>query len=281
MNHHFSPLFFALSAMITVASGFLFCDKLAEEQQIRGFERSMANDPVGAVACYNQAIMLKPKLFSAYLNRAQAERDLGADTAALKDVNDAIKLGQSNKEFLTMAYTIRGYIKVDLNDKQGAIEDFTHALTLDPPCESDLNPISFGALNNRGQLRTVVGDTANGIRDLTEAIRLDPNSACSYRSRATALNDMGDLQGALRDLDKSISLDETNFGAFHDRAMIKSKLGNKAGARADFSKASRLNPNQAESYADGPSDRDDDDQEYTEIEYENEVGTTSSINCIS
>jgi tetratricopeptide (TPR) repeat protein len=266
-------------AAISVSSALWCSERLADGEQVRGFEKSMAGDSAGAVACYDRAILLNPRLFSAYLNRAQAERELGENVAALKDCDTAIKLGRS-KEFLSVSYAIRAYLKAELDDKHGAIADFSSALCLNPPSASRPNLLSFEALTNRGLLRMVVGDTDSGMYDLSEAIRLNPTCASAYHSRAKALADLGDLEGALSDLDQSIALDATDFAVFQERAMVKSKLGQKAGARADFSESSRLNPNQAESCADRPSDRDVDDQEYSEIDYENAVGTTGSINAV-
>jgi tetratricopeptide (TPR) repeat protein len=249
--NNFSPIAVILSAIIGVASGLMFLNHMADEMQVRGFEMSMANDSKGALAFYDKAIMLNSKLSPAYLNRAQTERVLGDTTAALADCDKAIEIGGS-PEFLTMTYTIRGALREELNDKKGAIADYTSALNLNSAAE--LSPINFEALNNRALLRVAVGDSADAIKDLNEIIKLDPSSADAYHARATAFDNIGDLAGALKDLNKSIELNATDFGAFHDRAIVKSKLGNEDGAKADFDQSIRLNPDETSNASNGSED---------------------------
>lgn len=234
-----SPIAVICSAILGVATGVWFLNHMADEMQVRGFELSMANDSQGAMVFYDKAIMLNSRLAPAYLNRAQTERTLGDTAAALEDCNKALELGGS-PEFLTMVFTIRGSLKEELDDKQGAIEDYTSALIYNTTLE--VNPIVFEALNNRALLRVAVGETSDAIKDLTEVIKLDPSSATAYHARANALKEIGDLAGALKDLDKSIELNGSDFGTFHDRAIVKSKLGNEDGAKADFDQSIRLNP---------------------------------------
>lgn len=247
----FSPIVVILSVILGVAGGLMFLNHMADEMQVRGFELSMANDSKGALAYYDKAIMLNSRMSPAYLNRAQTHRTLGDTAAALEDCNKAIEIGGS-PEFLTMTYTIRGTLKEELNDKKGAIADYTSALNLSS--KTELSPINFEALNNRALLRVAVGDTADAIKDLTEIIKIDPSSADAYHARATALDNIGDLAGALKDLNKSIELNASNFGAFHDRAIVKSKLGNEDGAKADLEQFNRLNPDETSDASGGSED---------------------------
>lgn len=249
--NNFSPIAVILSAILGVAGGLWFLNHMANEMQLRGFEQSMANDSKGALAYYDKAIMLNSRLSPAYLNRAQTERALGDSAAALRDCDKAIEIGGS-PEFLTMTYTVRGALKEELNDKQGAIADYTSALNLTSTTE--LSPINFEALNNRALLRVAVGDSVDAIKDLTEIIKLDPSSADAYHARATALDNIGDLAGALRDLNKSIELNGSDFGTYHDRAIVKSKLGNEVGAKADFDQSNLLNPDETSNASNGSED---------------------------
>jgi tetratricopeptide (TPR) repeat protein len=62
----------------------------------------------------------------------------------------------------------RGVDKSDLGDKQGAIDDYTLAI--------NLNPNDDKAYNNRGIAKSDLGDDRGAIDDYTLAIDLNPNS---------------------------------------------------------------------------------------------------------
>src|SRR5262252_8885046 len=92
----------------------------------RGVERFGKNDLAGAIAEYDQAIRLDPKLAEAYLNRGKARRAAGdldgaiADYEFMADLNPAMAL--SNHD-VTQAYLNRGYIRSNRMDLDGALAD--------------------------------------------------------------------------------------------------------------------------------------------------------------
>ena len=69
---------------------------------------------------------MNPAEASAYYNRGYIKDNLGDKQGALDDLNKAISLNPK----LALAYFTRGYLKNDLRDKQGALDDFKKAAEL-------------------------------------------------------------------------------------------------------------------------------------------------------
>jgi tetratricopeptide (TPR) repeat protein len=64
-----------------------------------------------------------------------------------------------------MAYIHRGYARDDLKDHEGAIEDYTQAIQLDPQFAL--------AYYNRGDARNSLGDTKGAEADWAQARRIN------------------------------------------------------------------------------------------------------------
>jgi tetratricopeptide (TPR) repeat protein len=86
------------------------------------------NDIQGALADYNQAILINPKYSKAYYNRANLKTNkLNDIQGALADYNQAILINPKFSE----AYYNRAILKKNkLNDKPGGIPDFRQAAKL-------------------------------------------------------------------------------------------------------------------------------------------------------
>ncbi|MDH6098039.1 tetratricopeptide repeat protein [Anabaenopsis sp. FSS-46] len=88
-------------------------------------------------------------------------------------------------------YFNRGVDRSDLGDNQGAIDDYTQAIHIDPNYAN--------AYNNRGLARSNLGDYQSAIDDYTQAIQIDPNYAQAYYNRGLARYFLGDNQGEIDD----------------------------------------------------------------------------------
>jgi len=120
----------------------------------------------------------------AYRNRANARSDVGANTEALADFNEAVNLRPDD----STSYAGRARVRLALRDFDGATADFSEALRLDPGTVSS----NIG----RGHAHFVRGDTTAAIADFTEAIRLNPQSASAYNRRGLAYRRSGHLSHA-------------------------------------------------------------------------------------
>jgi tetratricopeptide (TPR) repeat protein len=172
----------------------------------------------------------------------------------------------------------RGKGKFLERDNEGAIEDFTEAINLDPQFAE--------AYDRRALVRERVGDYEGAVADYTEVIRLNPHYASAYLRRGDA-RDRDDYQGRIADYTEVIRLGQNmvttldrGFGntgknkarrmsaehetllrsamlalAYDKRAGVRSGKVDYDGALADYDEAIRLRPEDAPFYFNRASTR--------------------------
>jgi len=188
-----------------------------------------------AEAAINKAIELSPRA-AFYLNRGVVHNELGDKQGAIDDYTLAIKINPNYAK----AYYNRGYVRKDLGDKQGAIDDFNLAIKF--------NPNFAEAYYNRGYVRNELGDKQGAIDDYNQVIRINPNYADAYYNRGNARNQLGDKQGAIEDYNQAIKINPNLDLAYNNRGLARSDLGDKQGAIDDYTLAIKINSNDAQAY---------------------------------
>jgi protein O-mannosyl-transferase len=133
-----------------------------------------------------------------------------------------------------MALNNRGNTKHSLGDNQGAIEDYTKAL--------DINPKYSEAFYNRGNAKSSLGDLYGAIKDYDKAIEIKPLYPDAFLNRGNAKSFLGDMHGAISDFNKTIEINPYEARAFIARGNAKYALGDKQGAIEDYNKAKEINP---------------------------------------
>ena len=147
-----------------------------------------------AIADYNRAIELDPKLAFAYGGRADAYRDRGELDRAIADYNRAIDLDPNYAD----AYNGRGVGFEAKGDMDKAIAYYNRALELDPEL--------VRAYNGRGNAYRAKGELKSAIADYDHAIDLDPNYVYAYSNRAAISEASGDLAKARTDRKRAAEL---------------------------------------------------------------------------
>jgi tetratricopeptide (TPR) repeat protein len=94
----------------------------------KGMERASAKDMHGAIAYFDKALELNPRMAEAYANRGAMKGKLGDYEGAAADLSMAVKL----KPALASAWFNLGGAKYRLGDIQSAGEDFDKAHQIDP-----------------------------------------------------------------------------------------------------------------------------------------------------
>ncbi len=138
-------------------------DALAKAHMARGTVRLLRKETAGALADYDAAVALAPKLTGAYLHRAIGRRETGDLAHALDDVSQALTLGTADP---AGAYYLRADLRLRLKDYKAAIPDYDQAIALDK---------DFGdAYAGRSVARLETGDEAGAWADANHAIGGEP-----------------------------------------------------------------------------------------------------------
>ena len=131
----------------------------------RGLDYYAKGDYVRAIADFEAAIRVDPKMFDAYDERGNvyyAKRDYDR---AIADYSVAIRLNPSNAR----AYFNRGVAETDLGDRERAFADFSFAIRFDPHLAD--------AYFRRAVIYKDRGDTEHALADFEMAARLNPDDS--------------------------------------------------------------------------------------------------------
>lgn len=150
-----------------------------------------------------------------------------------------VPLESFSKNF-KLGYSLRGSIKVALNDSESAIRDFNIAIAADTNYAE--------GYYNRGVARRESGDKAGAIADFSQAITLRPNYAGAYFNRGSINGRAGLYRESIKDFDAAIQINPNYFTAYLSRGAMKETLKDHVGAFADYDRAVKLKPNDAEAH---------------------------------
>lgn len=141
----------------------------------RGLRRRDKGDLDAAIADFDEAIRLQPKLVEAWYHRGVAKGMKGDLDGAIADFSEAIRIDPDDAN----AWCNRGVAKGMKGDHDGAIADLNEAIRFKPDYVK--------AWVNRGIAKNKKRDFNGAISDYNEAIRLQPNHAAFIRNREIAL----------------------------------------------------------------------------------------------
>ena len=187
-----------------------------------------------AMATLNKAIEIKP-LFTSYLIRGLIREDSKDYQGALFDYNQVLKLQPDYGP----AYQGRCQVRKELKDYQGAIADCDTVIKLQPD-----RAIAYFV---RGLIRQNLKDYQRAIADYSKVIELDPD-AITYRLRGDVREELKDYRLALFDYNQAIKLQPNEARTYLFRGDLRLKLKDYQGALLDYNQAIKLQPNYAFAY---------------------------------
>ena len=110
------------SAMIAFTETIKLSPKESSGYYFRGSYKLELNDYVGAISDFTKAISINPNYYGALLYRSFAKYKTNDYNGALIDCNKILAKSEDDK-----AYLLRGIIKLELKNKDGACSDFSKA----------------------------------------------------------------------------------------------------------------------------------------------------------
>jgi tetratricopeptide (TPR) repeat protein len=161
-----------------------------------------------ALAACDAALKIDPGYMDAHRVRVEVLRKLKRYQDVVKSCDTLVMRGKPSPEL----YELRGLAKEKLHDYQGAIEDLT--------LEIALNPESAAAREHRGGLYLVTDAPRSALRDFDKAIELDASSADALLGRGLALAALGQHHEAAADAAKAIGMAEPTAKRLYNAARI-------------------------------------------------------------
>jgi tetratricopeptide (TPR) repeat protein len=176
-------------------------------------------------------------LSSSYPRVAVGLRTTNDDVIAqLSDRFDTPQIAETDAD----AYFTRAITRYALEEKEGALADYSQVVEINP--QHDL------AYNNRALIRYELGNREGAIADLNRAIQANPSNAIAYCNRGVIRSELGNAMGAVEDFSYAIHVDAACGPAYFQRGLARTQMGNKMGAVEDFSDVIRLNDQEARAY---------------------------------
>ena len=174
---------------------------IALEYFYTGLEKSNNKNKIGAITDFTKSIEFDNSNAEVYYNRGMlyAYED---DYAAISDFSNAIKLNPN--EIYGTYYWNRGVSKHQLNDFNGAINDYDKSISLKITNDKYVNRAFV--YRCRAGAKASLDDRYGAISDITKAIELDPNDGGLYYDLAYNKYYLNDFIGACQNARKAEKL---------------------------------------------------------------------------
>jgi tetratricopeptide (TPR) repeat protein len=161
---------------------------------LRAIHWHQKGDRDRAIADYDQAIRIDPKIALMHSGRGSVLKDKGEFDRALVDFNHALRLEPKN----AVIYQGRAGLFVLKGDLDQAIADLNEAIRIDP------KNVFFR--KDRGIAYRNKGEVDRAIAEFDELIRLDPSYNTAYVSRGLAYEKKNDVARARADFETAIAI---------------------------------------------------------------------------
>jgi tetratricopeptide (TPR) repeat protein len=199
MNHSQRKLLYLTLAVILPVAGAWAAYDYISKAPIRarleydaGISRLGPNDFAGAIGHFTASIGIS-ETADAYLQRANAHKNLGHFDQAVADWNRSIDLDPNQAD----AFTARGSYYQSKNDTAKALADFERSLQLNPTVDG---------YYQRGQMYAGLGQYDKAIEDYDRAIAQRRDFPWVYLARSVAKRALGDNDGFRRDQERAAQL---------------------------------------------------------------------------
>lgn len=203
-----------------------------------GVEKNNIVSLAESVEIYDELIKERPMEGRLYTLRAGAWWARGNRESALKDFDEAIKLGYETAN----AFSSRGLFLLELGEHDKAIADFTTAIDKGEKSES-LFVNRAAALVQVNRMDEAIADYTTVLQMIAAAKESSPEKKAGVlQQRATAYKVNGDLENAIKDYTAAIELTPSFIPAILGRGYVYFQQGDHEKAIADFGKVIELNP---------------------------------------
>jgi tetratricopeptide (TPR) repeat protein len=213
---------------IAIACGLLFYLTPLTVQTLFGLDKPISQQ-APPIEGYSEIV--DPKTSDAFCNRGMSRAQVGDIKGALKDFDEAIRLGPKNGR----AYYGRAQVYVDQEKHAQAVADYNLAVKYEP------NESKYWLARGRG-ISTNGGTREDVLACYDRGIELDPENPELYCARAYIRGLMLDTKGAIADLNQAEKYDKKDAYIPYARGNEQLVLKNQKAAMEDFNKALAMYP---------------------------------------
>lgn len=154
--------------------------------------------------------------------------------------NDLTKVISKSDEEDALKHLVIGISKYDIENYEGAIEDYNKSI--------ELNPNNARTYLEIGNAKLKLNDYKGAILDYSKSIEIDSNNADAYHNRSIAKSKLADYQGVIYDCTKTIEIDNNYTRAYFNRGTAYANLQEFMEAIGDMNKVMELEPNNSNAY---------------------------------
>ncbi|MCG8365211.1 MAG: tetratricopeptide repeat protein [Pseudanabaenales cyanobacterium] len=174
-----------------------------------------------AIACYDQALAIKPDNSAAFYNKGTALDDLGRKEEAITCYDQALAI----KPDYDKAFYNKGTALYDLGHKEEAIACYDQAL--------EFKPDDHLAWNNRGNALSDLGRYEAAIQSYDKALQFKPDFHLGWYNKASCYGLQGGVEETIAALQKAIELNpdyrekaktDSDFDPIRDKAQFQAFL---------------------------------------------------------
>jgi tetratricopeptide (TPR) repeat protein len=154
--------------------------------------------------------------------------------------NDLTKVISKSDEEDALKHLVIGISKYDIENYEGAIEDYNKSI--------ELNPNNARTYLEIGNAKLKLNDYKGAVLDYSKSIEIDSNNADAYHNRSIAKSKLADYQGVIDDCTKTIEIDNNYTRAYFNRGTAYANLQEFMEAIGDMNKVMELEPNNSNAF---------------------------------
>jgi protein O-GlcNAc transferase len=202
----------------------------AEAHFHRGASLRQLGRHAEALASYDRALTLKPRYAEAFFNKANLLSALGRLQDAMASYDQALAL----KPDYAKAYLGRGNVLSSLGQLYDAVASFDQALSH--------NPDYTDAHINKGIALASLGRPHEALASYDRALDLEPDHSDAYLNKGIVFVSLGRIHDAAASYDRAIELDPKSVKAHNNKGNLMAGLGHPDEAIACYKFALDINP---------------------------------------
>jgi tetratricopeptide (TPR) repeat protein len=189
-----------------------------------------------AIACYNRALQLDPRLDSAWFNKGVGLFASGLVNEAIECYEQALRLNPKAEQ----AWSNKGVVLKSLGKTEEAIGCYDRAL--------QLNPRYPNAWVNKGVVLKAMGRTADALTCYERALRLKPDDEMAWTNKGNLFYAQCRAQEAIGCYDRALKINSGLALTWLNKGIALSSLAKHAEALQCFDRALEIEPGLAQAW---------------------------------